>query len=72
MQAAAQATEVQRGLASAEDANVMAELDPAQNEVIQLTAGERARFAAVLAPLIDEQRQLFGDTLFGMIENRPD
>jgi len=68
---AREATEAQRNLAAKEDSNVLARLDPARNEVVTLTPEERSRFESVLAPLIGEQRQAFGETLFGMIAETP-
>ena len=66
--AAREATVVQRGFASAADAEVMALLDPAQNEVIHLTGEERAAFVAAVAPLVEEQRERFGAELLGYLE----
>lgn len=65
--AAAEATALQRSLAAGEDAKVIAQLDPAETKTVTLTVDERSRFEAALAPLIDEQREVFGDDLFTML-----
>jgi tripartite ATP-independent transporter DctP family solute receptor len=67
-QAAAAATRAQRQLAAAEDDEVMGKLDPAQNEIVHLTEVERSQFVHALAPLVNEQRALFGDELFRYLE----
>jgi hypothetical protein len=36
----------------------------AKNEIIQLTDAERATFVAAVAPVLNEQRRLFGQPLF--------
>jgi TRAP-type C4-dicarboxylate transport system substrate-binding protein len=66
--AAAIATSAQREFAAAEDAAVLAEIDPERNEVIRLTDDERAAFVAVVKPLVDEQRDRFGANLIGELE----
>ncbi len=53
--AVAQATEVQRGFALAEDDRVLAELEKTDNEVIELSAGERRLFVEAVQPVIDTQ-----------------
>jgi len=62
--AAAEATQAQRQFAAAEDDDVMARLDPGQNEIVQLTEAARTEFTQLLAPLVSEQRVRFGDHLF--------
>lgn len=54
--AAADATALQRRLAIEEDEAVLQRLDPAENEVIHLTAEERAAFVEAIRPL--QQRHL--------------
>jgi len=66
--AAVIATRAQREFATAEDAAVLAEIDPDRNEIIHLTEEERAAFAAVVKPLVDEQRERFGAKLIGYLE----
>ena len=67
-EAAAVATAAQRGCAAAEDAEVLANLSPAQNEIVRLTEAERALFVEAVAPLVTEQRQVFGEQLCGYLE----
>ncbi|ETX02135.1 MAG: hypothetical protein ETSY2_36150 [Candidatus Entotheonella gemina] len=62
--AAAEATQAQRRFAAAEDHDILARLDPSQNEITQLTEAARAEFTQCLAPLVNEQRARFGDHLF--------
>lgn len=62
--AAAEATRAQRQFAAAEDDDVMARLEPQQNDIIHLTDAARAEFIQPLLPLVNEQRARFGDDLF--------
>ncbi|MDH3641569.1 MAG: TRAP transporter substrate-binding protein [Gammaproteobacteria bacterium] len=66
--AAEQATQVQRQLAAAEDEEVLAQLDPAENEVAHLTDAERAGFLAAVAPMLAKQREVLGSALFELVE----
>jgi len=54
--AAKDATAYQRQLAAAEDAEILAKLDPAKNEVIRLTDAERAAFIKAVEPVIEKHR----------------
>jgi TRAP-type transport system periplasmic protein len=54
--AAKAATAYQRQLAAAEDAEILAKLDPAKNDVIELTGAERAAFMKAVAPVVDRHR----------------
>jgi TRAP-type C4-dicarboxylate transport system substrate-binding protein len=54
--AARDATAHQRKIAAAEDADILAKLDPAQNEVIRLTDAERAAFLKAAEPVIEKHR----------------
>jgi TRAP-type C4-dicarboxylate transport system substrate-binding protein len=65
--AAREATAYQRQLAAAEDAEVMAKLDPAENDVIQLTAGERDAFVRAVEPVLRAHRERLGPTLFASL-----
>ena len=56
--AAKQATAYQRELAAAEDAQILARLDPAKNEVIRLTGDERAAFLKAVQPVLDRHLHL--------------
>jgi TRAP-type transport system periplasmic protein len=68
--AASKATALQRRLAATEDDSVLAKLDPAQNEIVELTEDERAKFIEILSPLIKEQRQVFGNDLIDLVSDR--
>lgn len=65
--AAREATAYQRQLAAAEDAEIMKKLDPAQNEVIELTAAERAAFEQAVQPVLDKYRKQLGPKLFAYL-----
>ena len=65
--AAWEATAYQRELAAAEDAAIMARLDPAQNDVIRLSERERAAFVGAVQPVVDEYRQRLGVELFAYL-----
>jgi C4-dicarboxylate-binding protein DctP len=67
-EAMAVATKAQRTLAEAEDADILAKLDPAENEIVHLTDAERAAFKAAVGPLLTEQRKILGDELFAYVE----
>jgi C4-dicarboxylate-binding protein DctP len=62
------ATKAQRGFAQAEDDEVMAALDPAENDVVELSEAERYAFQAAVAPLVAKHRALLGDRLFELVE----
>jgi len=57
--AAQDATAYQRQLAAAEDAEILAKLDPAKNEVIRLTGAERTAFVKAVEPVLDRHRKEF-------------
>ena len=65
--AAKEATAYQRQLAAAEDAEMMKKFDPAQNELITLTAAERAAFVKAVQPVLDKYRRQFGEKLFAYL-----
>jgi tripartite ATP-independent transporter DctP family solute receptor len=58
--AAKDATAYQRQLAAAEDAEILAKLDPARNEVITLTAAERGAFLKAVEPVLERHREKIG------------
>ena len=62
--AAREATAYQRQLAAAEDAEILAKLDPAQNEVIRLTDAERGAFVKAVEPVLDKHRKALAPGLF--------
>jgi TRAP-type C4-dicarboxylate transport system substrate-binding protein len=66
--AARDATAYQRQLAAAEDAEILAKLDPAKNEVITLTDAERGAFMKAVEPVLDKYRKLLGSKLFAYLE----
>jgi TRAP-type C4-dicarboxylate transport system substrate-binding protein len=66
--AARVATLAQRDFASAADEEVLAGIDPAQNEIIRLTDDERAAFVEAVAPLVREQRERFGEDILSALE----
>ena len=66
--AARDATAYQRQLAAAEDAEIMAKLDPAQNEVIRLTDAERAAFMKAVEPVLERYRKKLDPKLFAYLE----
>ena len=62
--AAKDATAYQRQLAAAEDAAMMKNFDPAQNEVIELTDAERGAFRKAVQPVLDKYRKQLGSKVF--------
>jgi TRAP-type C4-dicarboxylate transport system substrate-binding protein len=66
--AAPEATAYQRQLAAREDATIMAKLDPAENEVIELTDAEREAFTRAVAPVLQKYRKEFGPQLFAYLD----
>ena len=65
--AARQATARQWQLAAAEDAEIMAKLDPRENEVIHLTDAERAQFVAAVRPVQEKYRKEIDPKLFAYL-----
>ncbi len=65
--AAADATILQRRLAAAEDEAMLKRLDPAENEVVTLTAAEHQAFVAAVKPVTDKYRKELGDEWFGLL-----
>lgn len=62
--AAREATAYQHRLAAAEDDEVRRKLDPARNEVIELTTEERAAFVAAVRPVLEKHRGMLDPKLF--------
>jgi TRAP-type transport system periplasmic protein len=62
------ATKAQRGFAQAEDDEVMAALDPAENDVVELSDDERQAFQDAVTPLVAKHRARLGDRLFELVE----
>jgi TRAP-type C4-dicarboxylate transport system substrate-binding protein len=63
-EAARAATAYQHRLAAAEDDDVRKKLDPAHNEVIELTPDERAAFVAAVQPVLEKHRGALDPKLF--------
>ncbi len=66
--AARAANAYQHELAAAEDDAMLAKLADCDNEVLALTASERAAFVAALAPVLDRYRRELDPQLFAMLE----
>src|SRR5215813_4408352 len=62
--AAREATAIQRRLAASEDEDVLAKLDPRDNDVVHLTAAEHAAFVAAVEPVLSRHRARLDPTLF--------
>ena len=62
--AAKEATACQRQLAAVEDSEIMKKLDPAKNEVIDLTDAERGAFRKAVQPVLDKYRKELDPILF--------
>jgi TRAP-type C4-dicarboxylate transport system substrate-binding protein len=62
--AAQEATRLQRALAAQEDSDVLARIDPRENEVITLSAAERAKFVEAVEPVVARQRKELDPKLF--------
>jgi TRAP-type C4-dicarboxylate transport system substrate-binding protein len=65
--AAREATAYQRQLAAAEDAEILQKIDPAKNEVVHLTAAERAAFVKASQPVLDKHRKELDAKLFELL-----
>jgi len=61
--AAREATAIQRRLAASEDDDVLARLDPRDNDVVHLTAAEHAAFVAAVEPVLARHRERLDPTL---------
>jgi len=66
--AAVEATAFQRQLAAAEDEEMLKRLDPAQNEVVRLTAEEHRAFADAVRPVTNKYRKDYCDSFFALLE----
>ncbi len=66
--AALEATALQHRLAAAEDAEILARLDPRDNDVINLTAAEHAAFVAAVQPVLAKYRAELDPKLFCYLE----
>jgi TRAP-type C4-dicarboxylate transport system substrate-binding protein len=66
-EAAREATALQWQFAATEDAEVLAKLDPRENEVIEPTAAEHAAFVAAVQPVLEKHRKTFDPKLFSYL-----
>jgi len=66
--AAAEATALQRQLAAAEDEETLKKLDPAENEVVQLTPAEHRAFVDAVKPVTDKYRKDYSDSFFALLD----
>jgi TRAP-type C4-dicarboxylate transport system substrate-binding protein len=66
-EAAVAATALQRRLADSEDQDVLAKLDPRDNEIIQPTPAEHAAFVAAVEPVVAKYRQRLDPKLFALL-----
>jgi TRAP-type C4-dicarboxylate transport system substrate-binding protein len=62
--AAREATALQRKLAAQEDIDVLAHIDPGENEVIKLSATEHAEFVRAVEPMLARHRKTLDPKLF--------
>ncbi len=67
IEAANAATAYQRQLAAAEDDEMLKRLDPAENEVVKLTASEHQAFVEAVKPVTDKYRKALGEEWFGLL-----
>jgi TRAP-type transport system periplasmic protein len=65
---AREATAYQHQLAAAEDAEILAKLDPSKNEVIRLTDAERAAFVEASQPVLDRHSKDLDPKLFDYLK----
>jgi TRAP-type C4-dicarboxylate transport system substrate-binding protein len=62
------ATAEQHRLGALEDAEILAKIDPKENDVIELTPAERAQFVAAVQPVLEKYRKALGPELFRHFE----
>jgi TRAP-type C4-dicarboxylate transport system substrate-binding protein len=66
-EAAAAATALQRRLADSEDQDVLAKLDPRDNEIVRPTPAEQAAFVAAVEPVVARYRARLDPKLFASL-----
>ena len=66
--AAVEATALQRRLAASEDQDVLAKLDPRDNDVVHLTPAEHAAFVAAVQPVRAQRERDLDPKLFALLE----
>jgi len=62
------ATQYQHQLAAEEDAVIRAKLDPRENELIDLSADERAAFVSAMEPILEQYRGKLDARLFDLLK----
>lgn len=65
--AVADAIGFQRGLAVEEEGKARRTIESGGCEIVELSSGEHAEFAAVVAPVLDDFRKAHGDELFALV-----
>ena len=65
--AAREATALQHRLAAAEDDEILAKLDPKENEIVRLTPQERAAFVKAVEPVLERHRGDIDPALFNYL-----
>jgi TRAP-type transport system periplasmic protein len=68
IEAATIATGHQHALAAEEDAQILAKLDPRENEVVRLTDAERAAFVDAVQPVLTKHRGEIPDEVFDLVQ----
>jgi TRAP-type C4-dicarboxylate transport system substrate-binding protein len=66
--AATEATAFQRQLAAAEDEAMLKQIDPAQNEIVRLSADEHRAFAEAVRPVTDRYRKDYAASFFALLD----
>ena len=64
---AVMATAYQHEFAAAEDDVILKKIDPRENEIIELTGGERAAFVRAMEPVLAKYRGQLDARLFTML-----
>jgi len=66
-----EATQLQRSLAASEDEDILARIDPRDNELIRLTPDEHAAFRKAAEPVLAKHRSEFEPRLFDYLTAAP-
>ena len=62
------ATQAQREFAQAEEVEILSVINPSENDVVELTDDERAKFKKAVRPLLAKYREVIGSKIFRMVE----
>ena len=65
--AACEATAYQHALAAAEDEEILAQIDPKENEIVRLTAAEHEAFVRAVEPVLAKYRKTLDPELFAYL-----